>query len=150
MESRNVTFIETPPHRLPLSLKLSTLQDIVPSSRDLDNDTLDNDYILHDDLLRDVRDYTCVLEFTASIPANHENASGVSADSQVQKLVDQIHDFTRRDLLTPAAPSPGAASPAEPLPGAVKETLSRGASPPSGGGASQETGGLSPAPMPAS
>ena len=41
-----------------------------------------------DDLLRDVRDYTDVLEFTVNIPANYENASGVSADPQVQGLVD--------------------------------------------------------------
>ena len=73
----------------------------------------------------------------------------MSADPQVQELVDQIHDLTGRDLLTPAALSPGAASPAEPLPGAVKEPLSRGASPSSEGGASQETDELSPAPTPA-
>ena len=110
---------------------------------------LDNDYISYDDLLRDVRDYTGVLDFAANAPANHENASGVSADPQVQELVDQTSDLTRRDLLTPVAPSPGAASPADPLPGAVREPLSGGASPPSEGGASQGTEGLSPAPLPA-
>ena len=89
------------------------------------------------------------MDFTANAPANHENASRVSADPQVQELVDQIRDLTRRDLLTPAAPSPEAASPAEPLPGAVREPLSGGVSPPSEGGALQETEGLSPAPMPA-
>ena len=149
VESRNATFIETPPHLLPPPSKLSSLQDLVPPSWDIEDDTLDNDYISYDDLLRDVRDYTGVLDFTANAPANHENASGVSTDPQVQELVDQIRDLTRRDLLTPAAPSPGAASPAEPLPGAVRELLSGGASPPSVGGASQETEGLSPAPMPA-
>ena len=99
--------------------------------------------------MRDVRDYTDVLDFTANVPANHENSSGVSADSQVQELVNQIHDLSKQDLLTPVAPSPGAASPAEPLPGAVSEPLSGGASPPSEGGASQETEGISPASMPA-
>ena len=107
---------------------------------------MDNDCISYDDLLRDVRDF---LDFTANAPANHENASGVSADPQVQELVDQTSDLTRRDLLTPVAPSPGAASPAKPLPGAVREPLSGGASPPSEGGASQETEGLSTAPLPA-
>ena len=81
----------------------------------------------------------------ANIPANHENASGVSADPQVQKLVDQIRDLTRRDLLTSATPLPGAASPAEPLSGAVREPLSGGASTPSGGRVSPQTEGLSPA-----
>ena len=149
VESRDVTFIKTPPHLLPPPSKLSPLQDLVPPSWDIDDDPLNNDYISYDDLLRDVRDYTGVLDVTANAPANHENASRVSADPQVQELVDQICDLTRRDLLTLAAPSPGAASPAEPLSGAVREPLSGGTSPPSEGGASQETEGLSPAPMPA-
>ena len=126
------------------------MQDLVPPSWDIDDDNLDNDYISYDDLLRDVRGYTGILNFTANAPANHENASGVSADPQVQELVDQIRDLTinRRDLLTPAAPLPGAASPAESLSRAVREPLSDRASPPSEGGASQETEGLSPAPIP--
>ena len=128
VESRNVTFIDTPPHLLPTSSKLSSLQDLVPPLWDIDDDSLDSDYISYDDLLRDIRDYTGVLDFTANILANHENAGGVSTD------------LIKGNLLTPATPSPGAASPAEPL--------SWGVSPPSGGGASPETEGLSPAPMP--
>ena len=119
-----------------------------PPSWDLD-DTLDNDYISYDNLLRDVRDYTGVLGFTVNIAAYQEIASDVSADLQVQGLVDQIHDLTRKDLRTLAAPFPGAASSAEPLPGAVREPLSGGASPPSGGGASLKIEGLLPAPVPA-
>ena len=145
VESRNVTFIDTPSHLLLPPSKFSPLQDLVGPSWDVNVVTLDNDYISYDDLLRNVRDYTGVLDFTANAPANHENASGVSAYPQVQELVDQIHDLTRRDLLTPAAPLPGAALPAEPLPGAVREPLSGGASPPSERGASQETEELSPA-----
>ena len=94
-----------------------------------------------------VRDYIGVLDFTANISANHENTSGVSTDPQVQELVDQTHDLTRRDLLTTAAPSPGAASPAELLPGAAWGPLSGGASLQGGGGASPETEGFSPAPV---
>ena len=148
VESRNATFIEAPPHLLPPPPKLSLLQALVSPSWDIDDDTLDNDYISYDDLLRDVRDYTGVLDFTANAPANHKNASGVSADPQVHEVVNQIRELTRRDLLTPAVPSPGAASPAEPLPGEVTEPLSGGASPPSGGGASQETDELSSALIP--
>ena len=83
VESRNVTFIETPSHLLPPPSKISPLQDLVPPSWDIDDDTLDNDYISYDDLLRDVRDYADVLDFTANVPANHGNASGVSVDPQV-------------------------------------------------------------------
>ena len=67
----------------------------------------------------------------------------------MQGLVDQIHDLIRRDLRTLPAPFSGAASSAEPFPGAVREPLSGGASPPSGGGASLEIEGVSPAPVPA-
>ena len=148
VESRKVTFIETKPHLLPPRLKLSPLQDLVLPSWDLDDDTLDNDYTSYDDLLQNVRDYIVVLDFTANIPVDHENASGVPADSQVQELVDHISDLKRRNLLTPAAHLPGAAPPVESLPGAVRVPLSGGASPPSGGGASPETAGLSPTPVP--
>ena len=144
MESRNVTLIETQPHLLSPPSNLSPLQNLIPSSWDLDDDTLENDYISYDDLLWDVRDYINVLDFTANIPANHENASGVSADPQAQEFVDQIRDFTGKDLLTPAAPLPGAGSQAEPLSGALKEPLSGAASPPSEKGASPEIAGLSP------
>ena len=92
MESRNVPF-ETPSHLLPPPSKLSLLQDLVPPSWDLDDDMLDSDYISYDDLLRDVRDYTGGLDFIANVSANHENATGVSVDPQVQKLVDQIRDL---------------------------------------------------------
>ena len=105
------------------------------------------DYILYGNLLRDVRVYIGVLNFTANIPANHENASGVSADPHVQGLVDHIHDLTRKDFLTRAAPSSGSASPVEPLTGAEGEPLSGGAPPPSGGGASPKSGGRLPAPV---
>ena len=121
---------------------------MVLPSWDHDDDTLDNDYISYNGLRRDVRDYIGVLDFTANIHANHENASGVSVDPQVQELVDRIRDLTRKDLLTPAAPSPRIASPAEPFPGVVGESLSWGASPPSGGGASPETGGFRRPPCP--
>ena len=64
VESRNVTFIETPPHLLPLPSKLFPLHDLVPPSWDLKDDTLDNDFISYDDLLWDIRDYTGVMDFT--------------------------------------------------------------------------------------
>ena len=147
MENTKVTFIDTPPHLLTPPSKLYPLQDLVPPSWGVDDNTLGNDYNSYDNLLQGVRDYTGVLDFTANISTNHENASGVSADPQVQGLFDQIRDLIRKDLLTPASHFPEAVSPAEPLPGAAEGPSSGGASPPSGGGASPETGGLFPAPV---
>ena len=63
---------------------------MVPPSWDLDVDTLDNAFMSYDDLLRDVRDYTGVPDFTTNIPDNHEYVSGVSVDPQVQGLVERI------------------------------------------------------------
>ena len=110
------------------------------------DDTLDNDCISYGNFLRDVSDFTGALDFTANILANHEHASGVSVNPQVKGLVHQLRDLIRRNLLAPTSPSPGAASPAECLPGAAGEPSSGGASPPSRGGASPETGGRSPPP----
>ena len=77
VESRNVTFIKTPSHLLLPRSKLSPLQNLVLPTWYIDDDTLDSDYISYDDLLRDVRGYTGVLNFTANAPANHANVSGV-------------------------------------------------------------------------
>ena len=148
VESKNFPLIETPPHLLLPPSKLSPMQDMVPPSWDLDDDTLGNDYISYNDLLRDVRGYTGALDFNINIPANHENAGSVSADPYAQGLVDQIPDLTsRKDLVTSAAPLPRAASPAEHLPGAARKSLSGGAPPPRGEEASSETERLSPAPL---
>ena len=89
-----------------------------------------------------------ILNFTANVPVNHETASGVSVDLQMQGLVEHIHDLTRRVLLKLATPLPGFTSPAEPLPRAAGEPSSGGASPPSGGRASPETGERLRAPVP--
>ena len=148
VESKNITFIETLPHMFPLVSKLSPLQDLALPSWDLDDvHSGQRTYLSYGDLLWNIRNYTGVLDFTAKISADHENVSSVSADPQVPQLVDEIRDLTWRDLLAPAAPFPGVASPAEPLSGAVRELLSGGAPPRKGGGASPGTGGLLPAPV---
>ena len=107
VDSRSGIFLETPSYLLFPPSTFSPLQDLLPPSWDFDDDPLDSDYISPCDLLRDIRDYTGVLDFTADIPVNHESASGVSADPQLQGFIDQIRDFTRRYLLTPVAPLPG-------------------------------------------
>ena len=67
METRSVTFIETPPHLHP------PLQDLVPPLWDLGDDTLDKDYISYDDFLLHVRDYTGVLDFISVLNCTANN-----------------------------------------------------------------------------
>ena len=143
VENRNVTFIETSSHLLfPAYEALSVARSgaaIVGSRRGHSGQRL---HFIRRLTAGCKRLHLCVVDSTANVPANHKYTSRVSADPQVQGSVDQTRDLTRRDVLTPAVPSPRAASTAEPLPGATEEPLSRGASPPSEGGASPETGGF--------
>ena len=69
-ESRNVTFIETPPHLILQPTRLSLLRELLPAE-------LVDDYAPTDDLLRDTRDYTAVLGFNVNIPTEHANADSV-------------------------------------------------------------------------
>ena len=64
VESRNITFIETPPHLAPQSTWLSPL-------RELPSGELDSDYALRGNLLRDARDYPAVLDINVSVTAEH-------------------------------------------------------------------------------
>ena len=132
--------MKTPPHLLPPPSNLAPLHGLVPPSWDLDDDTLNNDYVSYDELLRDVRNYTGVLDFTADIPPRYKNASGTWFSRP---------NPTSQFFFTPAAPFLGAASPVERLPRAAGGPSSREVSPPSEVGASPEPGGLSPAPGPA-
>ena len=67
VESRNVMSIETPPHLVPQSTRLSLLRELPPAE-------LVDEYASTDDLLRDARDYTSVLDFNTNIQAEHANA----------------------------------------------------------------------------
>ena len=68
-ESRNVVFIETPPDLLPAARRLSPQQDLESPSYDFNDDTLDDNYVSHDDMLRDVQNYTSALDFVVDTPA---------------------------------------------------------------------------------
>ena len=108
MESRNVVFIETPPHLLPAARWLSLQQNLEPPSYDFSDDTLDDDYVSHDDMLRDVQNYTSVLDFSVDTSAG-----------TVELLLPQ--------QASPGVSSPQGASPAGISPGGVKP---KGSSPP--------------------
>ena len=63
MESRKVVFTETRPNLLPATRRLSPQQDLESPSYDFSDDTLDDNYALHDDMLRGVQNYTSALDF---------------------------------------------------------------------------------------
>ena len=92
VESRNVVFIETPPNFLPAARRLSPQQDFESPSYDFSDDTLDGNYISHDDMLRDVQNYTSTLSFGVDTPA-----------ATVKLLLPQ--------QASPGVTSPGGASP---------------------------------------
>ena len=61
-ESRNVVFIETSPNRLPAARRLSQQQGLESPLYDFSDDTLDDNYVSHDDMLWDVQNYTFALD----------------------------------------------------------------------------------------
>ena len=70
MESRNVIFIETPLNWFPAARRLSPEQDLESPSYDFsDDDTIDDNYVSHDDMLRGVQNYTSTLDFGVDTPA---------------------------------------------------------------------------------
>ena len=69
VESRNVVFNETPPHLLPPSRRLSSLQGLEDPTFDFSDHILDDNYISREDMIQDVQDYTSVLDFDANDPA---------------------------------------------------------------------------------
>ena len=111
VESRNVTFIETPPHRIPQPTRPSPLRELPPA------ESVD-DYASTDDLLRGARDYTAVLDFNVNISAGHANADSVDGGLGMEPILEQIRDVTRKGLLIPPGESSsGGASSVETLPG---------------------------------
>ena len=108
MESRIVVFIETPRNLLPAARRLSSQHDLESPSCDFSHDTLDDNYVSHDDMLRDVQNYTSALDFGVDTPAR-----------TVELLLPQ--------QASPGATLPGGASPAGISPGGVTP---EGSSPP--------------------
>ena len=69
VESRNVVFIEIPPNLLPSAMRLSPQQDLESPSHDFSDDTLDDIYASHDDMLPEVQNCTSALDFGVDTPA---------------------------------------------------------------------------------
>ena len=52
-----------------MARRLSPQQDLESPSCDFSDDTLDDNYVSHDDMLRDVQNYTSALDFGVDTPA---------------------------------------------------------------------------------
>ena len=144
LDSRNVTFIETPPHPITQPTRLSPLWELPPAE-------FVDDYASTDDLLRDARDYTAVLDFNVNIPGEHANADSVDGGPEMEPTLEQIRDVTRKDLLIPPGESSsGGASSVETLPGGtLPETSSPSSTPDPMPACDQAAPAPSPAPSPA-
>ena len=57
--------IETPPQLLPLSRRLSPLQELGAQTFDFSDNRLDDNYTSRDDMIQDVQDYTSALDLDA-------------------------------------------------------------------------------------
>ena len=138
-----MAFIETPPHLIPQSTRVSPLQELPPV------ESVD-DYASTDDLLRDARGYTAVLDFNVNIPAEHANADSVDGCPEIEPILEHICDATRKDLLIPPGESSsGRASSVETLSGGtLPETSSPFSAPDPMPAGDQAAPAPSPAPSP--
>ena len=68
VESRNVVFIEATPNLFPSARWLLPQQDLESPLYDFSVDTLDDNYVSHDDMLRDVQNNASALDFGVDTP----------------------------------------------------------------------------------
>ena len=100
MESKNVILIETQSRLLPPPSEETSPQ-ISYSSNGMD------DYnIINRDFLRDLRDYTSVLEPLPGASADHIAVGRLSANPPMAELLERISEITGRDILDGEAAGP--------------------------------------------
>ena len=134
IESRNVIFIETPSRLLPPpSEGPQLLMQELPPGDDPDRDNKGHNYITDDDdFLRDLRNYTSVVDHPGSASTDHVTANRRSENTLVAELLGRICAITRRDLLEDGV-LPGEASPTGEVPqGGVLELPEQPTSPAGG------------------
>ena len=130
IERRNVIFIETPSRLLPPpSEGPQLLMQELPPGDDPDRDNKGRNYITDDDFLRDLRNYTSVVDHPGSASTDYVAANRRSENTLVAELLGRISAITRRDLLEDGA-LPGEASPTGEVPqGGVLERPEQPTSP---------------------
>ena len=99
----------------------------------------------------DARNYTVALDFNVNIPAKRANADSGDGGPGMERILEQIRDVMRKDLLVPPGePSSGGSSSVENLSGrTLPETLSPSTTPDPMPAGDQASPALSPAPSPA-
>ena len=133
IEIRNVIFIEAPSRLLPPpSEGPQLLMQELPPGDDPDRDNKSHNYITDDDFLRDLCNYTSVVNHPGSASTDHVTANRRSENTLVAELLDRISAITRRDLLEDGA-LPGKGSPTGEVPqGGVLERPEQPTSPAGG------------------
>ena len=133
MESRNVIFIETPSRLLPPpSEGPQRLMQELPPGDDRDRDDSGHNYVTDDDFLRDLRNYTSVVDHPGSASTDHVTVTRRSESTLVAELLGGISAITRRDLLEDGT-LPGEVSPTGKIPqGGVLERPEQPTSPAGG------------------
>ena len=103
-----------------------------PPGDDPDRDNKGHNYITDDDFLRDLRNYTSVVDHPGSASTDYVTVSRRSESTLVAKFLGRISAITRRDLLEDGA-LPGEASPTGEVPqGGVLERPEQPTSPAGG------------------
>ena len=75
----------------------------LPPGDDPDRDNKGHNYIIDDDFLRDLRNYTSVANHPGSASTDHVTANRRTENTLVAELLDRISAITRRDLLEDGA-----------------------------------------------
>ena len=75
---RNFVFVETPPHLLPPSRRLSPLQGLERPSFVFSDKSLDDNYTSRNHMVQSVRDYTSSLDFGVNDPAKLLNCASLA------------------------------------------------------------------------
>ena len=129
VESRNVVTVEAPPNLLPEERRLSPQQDLESPSYDFSDDTLDDNYVSHDDMLRDVQNYTSTLDFGVDTPAGtvelflpQQASPGVTSPGGASPAGISPGGVTREGSSPPPAPAPASGSAPTPFAAAPRAT----------------------------
>ena len=109
--------IETPPQLLPLSRRLSPLQELGAQTFDFSDNRLDDNYTSRDDMIQDVQDYTCALDVDADNPAElHIPVQATPVDSLLGRVSPRGTPSSSASIPAPApetapVPAPAPAAP---------------------------------------